>query len=232
MLLHHFFERFRRYVQPTNPLLSERWPLTYVHTSHPPHHLTHSLKNETHFSPHRQRIRRVRRPLLDDIPMLPDTRPLKPIDVHHRARLRRARLILPVVHPAAIGVEALVDDGAVGRARRDRREGVQHDLAARREEGVVLDVVLGHVVEQRLRRVLLDQELLHELGEDGLLLGGRGRAGRAVGRAAGWGRVVVGWWPWGGGRGGGEEGQRGGGEGGDVHFVLFCFVFVWSRRLG
>ena len=126
------------------------------------------------------RIGRVRRQSLNDIPMLDNTRAIHAIVIRHRHLLRR-RAGHAGMHVPDIVHEQLMENRQRRRVvRRIPEETGQVGRRAVGEAGVMLDHVVGDIVGDGVDGVLLDEELLDKVVEEGLLeLGSRG-LGRTV----------------------------------------------------
>jgi len=172
----------------------------------------------------RNRVRRIRRQGLVDIPMLHNTAPVHAEQIHQRQQ--RAAVNLEVHHPDVV-LERLVQDRPVQARDQERQEG-DGGGAALRCVGRVVDVVGRHVGQVGVCGVLLDVELVDEVEEDGVLLAGVDISGGAEGGGGDVAAVVaVGSNRVGTGSGSGEEGgekARKGSEEGETHGGK-----VWKR---
>ncbi len=118
-----------------------------------------------------KRIRIIRRPRLNDIPMLHNTRAIKPQNI--RNRLGLATIPWPIhsiMKISRVVRKPIVHDGVIdgGPERGQEIDGV---LAAREGERVVLNVAWVDVRGEGEADVLLDPEELDEFLPDGGLVG-------------------------------------------------------------
>lgn len=125
----------------------------------------------------RDRIGRIGRQSLVDVPVLNDAGPIESEKIHQRQRWLSLDL---EVHSADIAVVDLVQDRPVLAGDQKGQE-LDRGLATLWCIGAMIDVVGGDVGQVGVGGVLLHVELVDEVEEDRVLLGRRHRLRRAVG---------------------------------------------------
>lgn len=114
--------------------------------------------------PHCQRVRRIRRSLLQDVPMLHNAASIHTQDIHPSCR-QNSRLILSEVNPARAVVESRMHNADVDRWHDGREEG-DGVVSSRQSVGIVLNVIDIYMIGESSLCIFVYIEFRDEFVED------------------------------------------------------------------